>query len=49
MTTKIIIDIKIGKKDDKYLAPPEIFFASPGCVQLATALRRQTVVNSASY
>jgi len=27
------------KKDDKYLAPPEIFFVpSPGCVGLATAL-----------
>jgi len=27
------------EKDDKYLAPPEIFFASPpGCVEIATGL-----------
>jgi len=28
------------KKDDNYLAPPESFFAPPGCVALATALDR---------
>jgi len=27
------------KNDDKYFAPPEIFFVPPGCVGLATALR----------
>jgi len=26
------------KKDDRYLAPLEIFFVPPGCVGLATAL-----------
>jgi len=33
------------KKDDKYLAPPEIFFALlPGNVELATALRSMTKI-----